>query len=56
MNDSNISRPSKGNERAPIPMHKRLALGEKVDGQRNPFGAEKGSTECKVANGGRKTY
>lgn len=55
-NDSNLSRPTKNNETAPIKMHHRLALGEKgVNGQSNPYGAAKVSTVKKVANQ-PKTY
>ena len=54
-NGSHLSQPTKGNEKNPISQHHRLALGEKVNGQSNPNGAEKGSTEKKVANA-RCTY
>ena len=49
-NASNLSRPTKDNERPPIPQHKRLALGEKLDGRSNPYGASKGNTQKKVGN------
>ena len=54
-NDSHISKPSKGNETPPLPQHKRMALGQKVNGQSNPNGG-KGSTTNKVANGNGKTF
>lgn len=53
--DSNLSRPTTGNEKPPIRQHKRLAMGMKVDGQTNPYGAAKGSTTKTVANA-PKTY
>ena len=55
MSDSNLSKPTKNNEKAPLPMHKRLALGEKVNGQSNPYGAAKASTDKRIANQ-PKTY
>lgn len=36
---------------APIPQSHRRAMGEKVTGQDNPYGADVASTESKVANG-----
>lgn len=55
-NDSQLSKPTKGNEKPPIPQHKRLALGDKVSGQSNPYGTAKGSTTNKIANNQGKTY
>lgn len=57
-NDSNLSRPTKNNETPPLPQHKRMALmgTSKVNGMKNPFGAEKGSTTNRIANDERKTY
>lgn len=53
----NLSRPPKADERVPTRMHHRLAVGkEKVTGQSNPYGAEKGSTTDKIANGKRGNY
>lgn len=54
-NDSNLSRPTKGNESPPIKQHHRMALGERANGQSNPYGAAKASTVKKVANQ-PKTY
>lgn len=55
-NDSNLSKPTKGNEKPPIGQHHRMALGEKVSGESNPYGAKVASTTNRVANGGGKTY
>lgn len=54
-NDSHISQPTKNNETAPIRQHHRMALGDRVNGQSNPYGAAKASTVKKVANQ-PKTY
>lgn len=40
----------------PLKQHHRMATGERVNGQSNPNGAARGDTDCKVANGGGKTY
>jgi hypothetical protein len=50
MDDHNLSRPTKNNEKPPLPQHTRLALGEKVTGTSNPYGAAKGNTTKKVGN------
>lgn len=55
MDDSHISKPTKGNEHAPLPQHKRMALGDRVTGETNPNGAAKASTTKRVANA-RCTY
>lgn len=46
-NDSHASQPSKGHESPPIPQRKRNALGERVNGMSNPYGAARPSTEDK---------
>jgi hypothetical protein len=43
-------------ESPPERQHHRLAKGERVTGQSNPYGAEKGSTEDKLANGKSGNY
>lgn len=54
--DSHLSTESrKGNEKPPIPLHKRLAMG-KGNGTSNPNGAARASTEVCVANGKGKNY
>lgn len=55
MNDSHLSQPTTGNEKPPLPQHKRMALGDKVNGQTNPNGAACGPTDNRIAND-RKGY
>ena len=50
-NESNLSTPSGNEDKAPLPLHHRRALlGNKVDGQKNPNGAESASTEHRIGN------
>ena len=56
MDDSHISKPTKGNEKPPIKQHHRMALGDKVSGESNPYGASKPNTANRVANNAGKTY
>lgn len=51
-NESNLSRGERAvDERvAPLPQHHRLAVGDKVNGQTNPNGAPRASTDKKVGN------
>ena len=56
MDDSHLSKPTKGNEKSPLRQHHRMALGEKVSGESNPYGAAKGNTTNRVANNSGKTY
>lgn len=46
-NDAHASTGGKGNERAPVKQHHRMATGQKVNGQSNPYGADKPDTSDK---------
>jgi len=54
-NDSHLSEGDKEGKVTPTRQHHRLATGVKLDGQKNPFGADKGPTDNKIGND-RKTY
>lgn len=54
--DSNLSRPGSGSAvsqdpKGPMPQHRRLAMGEKVDGQKNPNGEDAPSSKPTIKGG-----
>jgi hypothetical protein len=56
-NDGNQStdRSSRPELKGPIKQHKRMALGEKIDGMKSPNGPP-ASTTCRIGNSGGKNY
>lgn len=54
--NSHLSQRRGNPEKVPLKQHHRLATGEKVSGTSNPYGAAKGSTTDKIANGKPGNY
>lgn len=55
-NDSHLSQGNKTGDADPLKQKHRNALGEKVDGQTNPYGADSGDKSNKIANNQGKRY
>lgn len=55
-NDSHLSMGDKEKSDAPVRQHHRLAVGEKVSGTSDPYGAKSGPTDNRIRNNEGKTY